>query len=156
MEFSPPELRVLCEAVRERLHALTPVDVNRLLRLMKIAVWNKPVDVADWWEPIACPLMYLEQTTESEEKLMWLPISQAPEGIRVMTRTSNTKDPSNVIEQPLTKRGRLWFADDGNYVYFEPNEWRHLAPVEQLIENLKSEKKTIERMLERLKSGSGV
>jgi hypothetical protein len=53
----------------------------------------------------------------------WRTIASAPEGVRVKTRIADAKGIRN--EQYLTRRGRLWFTDDGTYVYYEPTHWRY-------------------------------
>lgn len=60
----------------------------------------------------------------------WHPISLAPDGELVMTKIDDERGERNV--QPMTRRGRLWWIDEGKsnamYVYYEPTHWRHLTP----------------------------
>jgi hypothetical protein len=60
----------------------------------------------------------------------WRPITSCPEGVRVHTRLIDGYNAQGAYgvrnEQRLTKRGRLFFADDGMYVYYTPSEWAEL------------------------------
>ncbi|QNH21194.1 hypothetical protein HEP73_02106 [Xanthomonas sp. GW] len=54
----------------------------------------------------------------------WQPISTAPEGVTVATKIDDQHGPRN--EQPLKRRGNLWwFPDDSMYVYYTPTHWRY-------------------------------
>lgn len=51
-------------------------------------------------------------------------ISKPPEGEVVMAKIENWQGSRN--EQPLMRRGQLWFYPDGSmYVYYTPTHWRH-------------------------------
>jgi hypothetical protein len=53
----------------------------------------------------------------------WQPISTAPEGIAIMTKIDDECGMRN--EQPLKRRGNLWFlTDDSMYVYYTPTHWK--------------------------------
>lgn len=55
----------------------------------------------------------------------WQPIETAPDRVEVMTKIDDAKGLRN--EQPLTRRGRLWFFPDGSmYVYYTPTHWMPL------------------------------
>lgn len=55
----------------------------------------------------------------------WQPIDTAPDRVLVETKVHNERGEHNV--QPLIKRGRLWFVEDGSmYVYYDPTHWRPL------------------------------
>lgn len=59
----------------------------------------------------------------------WLPISEAPENIPVMTKVHDEHGTRN--EQPLKRQGRLWFFVDGSmYVYYTPTHFKPLPPPE--------------------------
>lgn len=55
----------------------------------------------------------------------WLPITQGQplDGVVVDTKIDDEKGSRN--EQPLKRRGNLWFVEDGSmYVYYRPTHWR--------------------------------
>jgi hypothetical protein len=66
----------------------------------------------------------------------WLPSLTAPEGEVVMTKIDDSRGVRN--EQPLRRRGNLWFSvnrekcphckkehgGDSMYVYYTPTHWR--------------------------------
>jgi len=55
----------------------------------------------------------------------WLPIETAPEKVVVLTKIDDAKGERN--EQPLQRRGRLWWTQDGvMYVYYTPTHWKPL------------------------------
>lgn len=55
----------------------------------------------------------------------WQPIETAPERVTVLTKIDDAKGERN--EQPLKRRGRLWFfPDDAMYVYYTPTHWMPL------------------------------
>lgn len=55
----------------------------------------------------------------------WKSISTAPENKIVMTKIDDSKGARN--EQPLKRRGRLWWtSDDGMYVYYTPTHWKEM------------------------------
>jgi hypothetical protein len=47
-----------------------------------------------------------------------------PEGVVVLTRIHDNHGPRN--QQKLRRQGRLWFMDDGVYVYYTPTHWKVL------------------------------
>lgn len=54
----------------------------------------------------------------------WQPAKTAPEGVVVDTKIDDADGVRN--EQPLKRKGNLWFVPDGTmYVYYEPTHWRH-------------------------------
>jgi hypothetical protein len=57
-------------------------------------------------------------------------IKSCPESQRVNTRIVDGYNVNGAFgvrnEQVLTKRGRLFFCDDGTYVYYTPSEWAPL------------------------------
>lgn len=57
----------------------------------------------------------------------WQPIETAPEREVVLTKIDDEQfGPRN--EQPLKRRGRLWFfPDDSMYVYYRPTHWQPLG-----------------------------
>lgn len=59
----------------------------------------------------------------------WIPCSERlpDEGVEVETILLDGR-PRN--EQRLTRQGRLWFMDDGVYVYYEPTHWRPVDDAE--------------------------
>ena len=59
-------------------------------------------------------------------KEIWHPIATAPEGVAVMTKIDDGNGLRN--EQPLTRRGNLWWTDapSAMYVYYQPTHWRPL------------------------------
>jgi hypothetical protein len=55
----------------------------------------------------------------------WLPIRTAPENVPVMTKIDDASGVRN--EQPLKRRGRLWWLVSGEmYVYYTPTHWKPL------------------------------
>ena len=55
----------------------------------------------------------------------WQPSDTAPEDTPVLTKIDDEKGARN--EQPLKRRGRLWwFADGEMYVYYTPTHWMPL------------------------------
>lgn len=58
----------------------------------------------------------------------WEPIETAPENVTVMTIISDGDGLRN--EQPMLRRGRLWWINVGEpgemYVYYAPTHWRTL------------------------------
>jgi hypothetical protein len=55
----------------------------------------------------------------------WKSIATAPEGLVVMTKIEDVCGTRN--EQPLKRRGRLWFfPDDSMYVYYAPTHWKSI------------------------------
>lgn len=50
----------------------------------------------------------------------WTPVAKElpPEDVEVLTMSPNG------LVQPLTRRGRLYFADSGMYVYYEVCYWK--------------------------------
>lgn len=60
-------------------------------------------------------------TTMSE----WNPIETAPENVPVLTKIDDAGGTRN--EQPLKRRGRLWWLTEGSmYVYYTPTHWQPL------------------------------
>lgn len=57
-------------------------------------------------------------------EINWHPIATAPDGVTVLTKIDDEKGPRN--EAPLKRQGKLWFCDDGLYVYYEPTHWAPL------------------------------
>ncbi|MFL9943666.1 hypothetical protein [Paraburkholderia graminis] len=56
----------------------------------------------------------------------WQPTSAAPEGVVLMTKIDDECGTRN--EQPLKRRGNLWFLpDDSMYVYYTPTHWKQMA-----------------------------
>lgn len=53
----------------------------------------------------------------------WQPIETCPDGVEVMTKIDDIRGARN--EQPLTRRGRLFWSG-GTYVYYSPTHWREL------------------------------
>lgn len=45
-----------------------------------------------------------------------------PEGLEVPTKIDDERGVRN--EQPMTRRGRLWFITDYMYAYYNPTHWR--------------------------------
>jgi hypothetical protein len=55
----------------------------------------------------------------------WQEIATAPENMPVLTKIHDARGERN--EQPLKRRGRLWWYPDGDvYVYYTPTHWRPL------------------------------
>ncbi len=55
----------------------------------------------------------------------WQPIYSAPVNQPVLTKIDDAHGVRN--EQPLKRRGRLWFfPDDIMYVYYTPTHWKAL------------------------------
>jgi hypothetical protein len=56
----------------------------------------------------------------------WQSIDSAPENEKVLTVIDDADGRRN--EQPMTRRGRLWWIDVGEphemYVYYSPTHWR--------------------------------
>jgi len=53
---------------------------------------------------------------------MWQPIETAPEDVVVRTKISDADGDRN--DQPLKRRGNLWWFPDGSmYVYYKPTHW---------------------------------
>lgn len=53
----------------------------------------------------------------------WQAISSAPEGVEVLTKIDDEAGARN--EQPLTRKGGLWFFPDMSmYVYYPPTHWK--------------------------------
>ena len=58
-------------------------------------------------------------------KETWEPISSAPEHTPVLTKIHDERGERN--EQPLKRKGRLWWCVDGSmYVYYTPTHWKPL------------------------------
>jgi hypothetical protein len=58
----------------------------------------------------------------------WIRCSEKlpPEGVTVETKIDDEHGVRN--EQPMRRRGRLWFfTDDSMYVYYTPTHWRALV-----------------------------
>jgi hypothetical protein len=56
----------------------------------------------------------------------WKTIESAPEGLLIETKTDDAHGIRN--EQRLTKRGRMfWTEDGGMYVYYTPTHWRPVS-----------------------------
>lgn len=65
------------------------------------------------------------QQPPREGRETWRPASQAPDGETLMTRINDAAGMRN--EQPLVRRGQLWWTVDGSmYVYYTPTEYRPL------------------------------
>jgi hypothetical protein len=59
----------------------------------------------------------------------WQPIYSAPDLVVLMTKIDDDKGRRN--EQPLKRRGNLWFfPDDSMYVYYQPTHWKPM-PISQ-------------------------
>ena len=58
----------------------------------------------------------------------WQKIDTAPEDRQVMTKVDDADGVRN--EQPMTRRGRLWFINEGEpnemYVYYQPTHWAEI------------------------------
>lgn len=55
----------------------------------------------------------------------WQPISTAPQDVVIDTKIDDEIGLRN--EQPLKRRGALWwFPDDSMYVYYTPTHWKDL------------------------------
>jgi hypothetical protein len=55
----------------------------------------------------------------------WHPASNAPQGVPVLTKISDERGDRN--EQPLVRKGNLWWFVDGSmYVYYTPTHWASL------------------------------
>lgn len=55
----------------------------------------------------------------------WQSVDSAPESVVVMTKIDDACGTRN--EQPLKRRGNLWFfPDDSMYVYYTPTHWKPL------------------------------
>ena len=55
----------------------------------------------------------------------WKTTDTAPEDVPVLTKIHDERGSRN--EQPLKRRGRLWWFTDGSmYVYYTPTHWRPL------------------------------
>ncbi len=53
----------------------------------------------------------------------WRTIEDAPDNVVVLTKIDDGHGVRN--EQPLERRGRLWWFEDGSmYVYYTPTHWR--------------------------------
>jgi hypothetical protein len=62
----------------------------------------------------------------------WIAISERlpDEGVIVFTKIDDERGARN--EQPLKRRGRLWFlADDSMYVYYTPTHWTTTPPAQR-------------------------
>jgi len=58
----------------------------------------------------------------------WIPtaVELPPEGVVVDTKIDDANCCRN--EQPMKRRGRLWwFADDSMYVYYTPTHWKYVV-----------------------------
>lgn len=73
----------------------------------------------------------------------WRCISDAPEGVLVMTKIDDSDGVRN--EQTLIKQGHLWFSGD-MYVYYRPTHWRELTQLEKLKIKNEAEAKAIRQM----------
>ena len=59
----------------------------------------------------------------------WLPASDAPEGVVVLTKIDDAEGCRNITA--LKRRGRLWFVPDGSmYVYYTPTHFKRLPDIE--------------------------
>jgi hypothetical protein len=58
----------------------------------------------------------------------WRGIDTAPGGVLVETRIKFPGEPGRNV-QPMKRSGRLWFLEDGIYVYYTPTQWRPLTGV---------------------------
>lgn len=60
----------------------------------------------------------------------WQAIDTAPEGVAVLTKIDDELGARN--EQPLKRRGYLWFlTDDSMYVYYRPTHWKPIDESER-------------------------
>jgi hypothetical protein len=50
--------------------------------------------------------------------------TEVPQNIPLRTKIDDEKGERNV--QILTKRGNLWYATDGLYVYYTPTHWQYI------------------------------
>ena len=58
----------------------------------------------------------------------WRLIDSAPEGVVVNTIISDAGGLRN--EQPLKRKGNLWFYPDMSmYVYYQPTHWKEAKPL---------------------------
>jgi hypothetical protein len=71
------------------------------------------------------PILAAEGWIECAEQL-------PPEGEVVLTRIQDEHGPRN--QQKLKRQGRLWFYEDGVYVYYTPTLWMPLARPRQETE----------------------
>ena len=61
---------------------------------------------------------------------MWMPATDAPDGVVVMTRIDDAAGVRN--EQAMYRHGRLWWVPDGSmYVYYRPTHYRLLTEDEK-------------------------
>lgn len=74
---------------------------------------------------------------------MWNEIESAPANKLVMTRIKDGAGTRN--EQPLVRRGNLWFAGE-MYVYYQPTHWRELTDIEKMRIKNETEKKAIDEL----------
>lgn len=64
----------------------------------------------------------------------WQPIETAPEGVLVLTVIHDRLGVRN--QQPLMRRGRLWFVASGEmYVYYTPTHWKPLQRVRDVLDS---------------------
>jgi alkylated DNA repair dioxygenase AlkB len=57
--------------------------------------------------------------------MTWQPIETAPEGVPVRTKIHDAN--GERADQPMTRKGRLWWFTDGSmYVYYTPTHWMPL------------------------------
>ena len=67
---------------------------------------------------------------------MWMPASEAPEGVAVMTKIDDARGCRN--EGALRRRGHLWWTTDGEmYVYYTPTHFRLFTDAERRAEQAK-------------------
>ncbi len=56
-----------------------------------------------------------------------LSVSQPPLGVLVLTKIHDDRSERNIQRmQRGGENGRLWFTEDGLYVYYSPTHWRYL------------------------------
>ena len=58
-------------------------------------------------------------------------------------------------EQPLRRKGNLFFAREGDYVYYAPTHWREFTDIERMRMKNDAERKAIDA-LERARKELGV
>jgi hypothetical protein len=68
----------------------------------------------------------LESAGDLVGAMNWQPIDTAPENVVVLTKIDDGRGVRN--QQPMKRRGRLWwFADGEMYVYYTPTHWAKIA-----------------------------
>lgn len=53
----------------------------------------------------------------------WQSIETAPENVLVLTRIKDNQHGERNV-QTLVRRGKLWWASDNTYVYYQPTHWK--------------------------------